>query len=86
MIAFIMLMLTGSACGQQNAEDWCNKSNALYEQGKYDEAILAYDEAIRMDPQYIEAWYNKGAALEALGRDTQAQTAFAKARELGFEV
>lgn len=81
-----MLLFMGSACGQQTAEDWNNKSVALYELGKYDEAIRAYDEAVKLDPQYAEAWYNKGAALEALGRDTQAQTAFAKARELGFEV
>ena len=74
-----MLLLTGSVFGQQTAEDWNNKSIALYEQGKYDEAI-------RLDPQYAEAWYNKGAALKALGRDAEASTVFAMAMEQGSEV
>ena len=33
---------------------WNNKGNALYDQGKYDEAIKAYDEAIRLDPKYAD--------------------------------
>jgi Flp pilus assembly protein TadD len=39
----------------------------------------SYDEAIRLNPQYAQAWYNKGAALEAFGRDAEASTAFAMA-------
>jgi len=31
-----------------------------------------------------EAWYNKGVALEALGRTSDADAAFAKAKELGY--
>lgn len=35
-------------------------------QGNYTEAILAYDEAIRLDPELTAAWYNRGKILEAL--------------------
>ena len=42
---------------------WNNKGNALSTQGKYDEAIQAYDEAIRLDPNYATPWNNKGDAL-----------------------
>ena len=28
-------------------------------------AIACYDEAIRINPNYAEAWYNKGLALKA---------------------
>jgi len=52
--------------------------------GKYDEAIKAYDEAIRTDPNDAVAWNNKGAVLEAVGRTTEADAAFAKAKELGY--
>jgi tetratricopeptide (TPR) repeat protein len=41
--------------------------NALHFQGKYDEAILAYDEAIRLDPEDALAWNNKGLALHSQG-------------------
>ena len=37
-------------------------------QGKYDEAIKAYDEAIRLDPNYAKAWNNKGNALDRPGQ------------------
>ena len=47
-----------------------------------DEAIPAYDEAIRLDPNISEAWHNKGLALEALGRTAEADAAFARAKEL----
>ena len=59
----ILLTLMTSAQCQQTAEDWFNKGNTLYDQGKYDEAIKAYDEAIRLDsddPFYIS---QKGLAL-----------------------
>ena len=45
-----------------NADDWYNKGNDLFEQGKYDSAIDAYDEAIRLDPKYLYAWGCKGCA------------------------
>ena len=51
-------------------------------QGKYDEAIQAYDEAIRLDPKYADAWNNKGLVLELLSRTAEANEAYAKAEEL----
>jgi tetratricopeptide (TPR) repeat protein len=47
--AFVLLsvFLTSAQC-QQTAEDWVKKGNAFQSQGKYDEAIKAYDEAIRL--------------------------------------
>lgn len=65
------------------ASAWNNKGNALYSQGEYDEAIKAYDEAIRLDPNLAVAWNNKGVSLDILGKTTQSNAAFAKARELG---
>jgi Flp pilus assembly protein TadD len=55
-----------------------------FAKGKYNEAIKAYDEAIRLDPNLAEAWNNKGIALKVLGRTSEAKAAFAKAKELGY--
>jgi len=73
-----------SAHRQKTAEDWFNKSVALHDQGNYADAIQALDEAIRLDPNLVQEWYNKGVAFEALDKTTEANTAFAKAKELGY--
>jgi len=62
-LAAIVLLLTLvilPTSGQQTAEEWLNQGIALGNQGKFDEAIQAFDEAIRINPQLAEAWYNKG--------------------------
>jgi tetratricopeptide (TPR) repeat protein len=49
-----------------------NEGLELYNQGKYYEAITAYDEAIRLDPYNADiwqAWKGKAEALKALGSD-----------------
>ena len=53
--------------------------------GRYDEAIMAYDKAIRLAPYYAAVaatWNNKGVALKALGLIAEADEAFTKAKEL----
>ncbi|MCX6673315.1 MAG: tetratricopeptide repeat protein [Methanothrix sp.] len=79
-----MRSMTSSSQCQQTAEDWFNKSVALFSQGKYDEAIKCYDQAIRLDPNDVAARYNKGVALDALGKTTEANAAFTEAKELGY--
>ena len=84
LIALIVLLPAGPAFGQQTAAYWCNRGLALGKQVKYDEAIKAYEGAIKLNPESAPAWYNKGNALESLGRTTEANAAFAKAKELGY--
>jgi tetratricopeptide (TPR) repeat protein len=55
----LLILLTTSAQCQQTAEDWFDKATALDSQGKYEEAIRAYDEAIRLDPNVPAIWGNK---------------------------
>ena len=67
---------------ESNPVEWNNKGVALYLLGKYDEAIQAYDEAIRLDPEMAMAWNNKGWALHKLGKYDEAIQAYDKAIEL----
>ena len=55
---------------------WNNKGAALAVQSKYDEAIKAYDEAIRLDPNDADAWNNKGIALNTQGKYDEAIKAY----------
>jgi tetratricopeptide (TPR) repeat protein len=63
---------------------WYSKGVALYNLGKYNEALECYDRDIRIDPNDAGAWYIKGLALNELGKRNDADRCFAKARELGF--
>jgi tetratricopeptide (TPR) repeat protein len=46
----------------QEASDLVNKGTDLYFEGKKDEAIRAYDEAVKIDPSMAGAYYSKGVA------------------------
>ncbi len=49
-----------------DAEEWFNKGNKLYDQGDFLGAIAAYDHAIAIKPDFYEAWNNKSLALNYL--------------------
>jgi len=66
----------------KNRDAWNNKGSALDGQGMHDEAIKAYDEAIRLDPKYAVAWYNKGIALRDQGKYDEAIKAYDEAIRL----
>ena len=53
-------------------------------QKNYQEAIMAYERVIELNPNYSGAWQKKVLALQHLGYDKDADIAFSKAKELGF--
>ena len=69
---------------KNTGEAWKSKGHTIDGQGKYDEAIQAYDKAIEINPQDADAWNSKGIVLKLFGRTTEADSAFAKAKELGY--
>lgn len=40
--------------------------------GLYQKAVAYFDEAIRIDPKFVLAYYNRGVALQQLGQEQQA--------------
>jgi tetratricopeptide (TPR) repeat protein len=63
-----------------------NRAGILVMLGRYEEANAAADAALsregNLTTTHSIAWYNKGNALRALGRLTEAQTAYAQAYAL----
>ena len=63
-----------------------NRAGILVMLGRYEEANAAADAALsregNLTTTHSIAWYNKGNALRALGRITEAQTAYAQAYAL----
>lgn len=51
---------------------------------KHNEAIEAFDKALQINSKDPRTWQSKGDALKALGRNSEADAAYAKAKELGY--
>jgi len=66
---------------QQNALRHNDRGLDLFSQGKLDNAIKEYQEAIRLDAKLAAAHNNLGSAYFAAGRFEEALTAFANACE-----
>jgi len=48
-----------------------------------DDAVGAFDQALRVNPRYVEAYLNRAVVLNHLGREQEAQTSMSRAAELG---
>jgi tetratricopeptide (TPR) repeat protein len=59
-----------------------NLGDALARKGRSDEAMLHYNEAIRLQPNYADAYYNRGTVLLAKGHIDEAIADLAKALEM----
>jgi tetratricopeptide (TPR) repeat protein len=54
--------------------------NFCMEQGRYPEAIAAYEAAVRINPHFADAWTKLAVAYQNLGEDKKALDAFRKSK------
>jgi len=73
-------MMTGAA--QFQSDDYFNQGLALSKQGLWKEAVTAYRESLRLDPNNPQTYLNLGFVYYELGYDREAQEAFEKASKL----
>jgi tetratricopeptide (TPR) repeat protein len=64
------------------AKDSCENGCKWYVFKHYQEALECFDEAIQIDPEYVELWVWRGMVLVSLKRYEEALTNFDKAIEL----
>ena len=64
---------------------WMSKGWTQQAHGDDEAALNAFEKGITMNPEDGSAWFFKGDALKALGRQSEAEAAFAKAKELDYE-
>jgi len=78
---FLLMILSISPAIAVNltAEVLTDKGVQEARQQKYDDAIISYDQALQIDPDYALAWYNRGLCLVFLGRNDEALTSLDKA-------
>lgn len=61
---------------QKTKEEWLNEGNRLYVLNPPEEALAAYEQALRLDPNYALAYFNKGFVLEDLECPEEALDAY----------
>ena len=67
---------------QKTAKQWVEEGNTLFYKQQYEDALVAYERAIRLNPKYAEAYTNKGLALDNLKRYEEAIANFEQAIRL----
>ena len=72
--AALLLLCMCGGCARATSKD-----DALIALGRYEEALKAYEQTIKVNPDDAEAWANKGIALGHLGRYEEALQAFDQA-------
>lgn len=63
----------------QKAEDFFNQGNDYFVKQNYQQALVSYERAIAIKPDFAEAWTGRGIALEGLKRHSEALASHEKA-------
>ncbi len=71
----------GLAGDRGRARDHVEKGKELYRDDKDAEAVLEFQEAIRLDPEFAEAHFRLGLGFESLGKREEAEGEYKKAIE-----
>lgn len=85
LIVLFILYVTntiGSDAQLDSAAAWNENGTSLYNQGRYSEALHAFDNALEYDSSSPQIWYNKGNALYSQGRYDESLEAYDLVLEL----
>uniref|UniRef100_UPI00404B4AE3 tetratricopeptide repeat protein n=1 Tax=Fulvivirga sp. TaxID=1931237 RepID=UPI00404B4AE3 len=77
-ILFTTVLISIVSCKDQNTL----KADKLFENKQYKEAIVVYDEYLKLHPTHVKSIYNKGRAYEELGQYEQAFKEYQTALDL----
>ncbi len=81
-LLFMLNVIGTPSCLADNAWNWFVKGMDLATEGRHEEAIQAYQEALKIDPTYTWVWVYMGMSYAELGRDEEQLQAYDKALEI----
>ncbi len=70
---------------KNKAAEFYNRGVEQAQSGEMEKAIVNFEEAIKLHPEYSEAWLGKGAALCSRGKYEEGISCFDKALEINPE-
>ena len=66
----------------ESHKDWVNYGNQLWRVDRNQEAVEAFDQAIKINPNFYPAWYGRGLALKGEEKYREAIASFEKVTQL----
>ena len=72
--------------GPKSADDYFNRGVGHLEKGEFDKAIVAFTEAIRLDPELPNAYYNRAGAYQETGEIEKAVSSCPEMSEVSWIV
>ena len=75
-------MTSQAGTHRNDADEFFRQGLALSKQGRWKEAVKAYQESLRINPGSVQTYLNLGFVYYELGYDREAQEAFGTASRL----
>lgn len=69
---------------EMDADYWKRLGDGLKSQVRLDEALIAYDKSIQINPSSGEVWCDIGSVSRSLGDTSNSDRAFSRAKQLGM--
>ena len=82
----IILEIMSNNSNEHSAEDYCCLSNIYFDEKSYDKCLEYIDKAIILEPSSSEYCFIKGEFYRKMGKNTEAEIEYSKAKELDPEV
>lgn len=67
---------------ENNHNSWYAIGNENAKNGNYEDALVAYNKSLEMDPNHVSTWNNKGIVLSKLKRFEESIACYDKAIEI----
>ena len=82
LVEFPLVSGEGGEDVDGEAKLWFDRGKKEYDLNDFEGAIISYDKALKIQPDYHKAWYGRGFALGKLGRLENAIACWDKALEI----
>lgn len=86
LVLLAIFLVSGSIYAHDPAKEAMIKGIEFDKKGKYDEAIAEFDKAIELNPNFAEAYKNRGISFYHMEENKCAISDFSKAKELNPKI
>ena len=78
-LAALALLCVPAFAQEETVDYWMNRAQELYQNGSIEEAITAYDEALKIDPENESILIRKAFELAVMGKVNESAETYEKA-------